>query len=325
MIFIPFKDYLGVIGGPSTFLRNLKGYLDRTGFPYIADERYYKKAGSIFFPVSFNKRILVYFKSHRLPIIQRLDGVYYPSKHGSKYKKLNTHMMLDYKSFSDFIIFQSSFSRESCFSMFGEISEDKYKIITNGADIETFRPAVREFNEKKIVFVTAGAFRSIDMIEPAVKALDILKTRYPHIVLKVIGSFSGNINSFLNRDYIEYKGVMDTKSVASELQDSDIFIYTQLNPPCPNAVIEAVCCGLPVVGFNGGAMKEILFFQKELLSDAGNNLFQEYQDYDINDFVKKISHCIENYPDFRKLSLIYCKKFDMSDSLAEYVKVFKKF
>jgi len=32
----------------------------------------------------------------------------------------------------------------------------------------------------------------------------------------------------------------------------------EVNPPCPNSVIEALACGLPVVGFNSGSIKELV-------------------------------------------------------------------
>jgi glycosyltransferase involved in cell wall biosynthesis len=37
-----------------------------------------------------------------------------------------------------------------------------------------------------------------------------------------------------------------------------LFFSADLNPACPNAVIEALACGLPVAAFDTGAMKEVV-------------------------------------------------------------------
>ncbi len=42
-----------------------------------------------------------------------------------------------------------------------------------------------------------------------------------------------------------------------------MFFSSDLNPACPNSVIEALACGLPVVAFDTGALNELV------LNDSG--------------------------------------------------------
>ncbi len=325
MIFIPFKQWVEGIGGPSTFMRNLREDLVNKSYKFIEDIENYRVADKIFFPISFSKKILSYFKKNNYPIIQRLDGVYYPSKHGIKYLYFNKDIKLDYLKYSDFIIFQSNYSRMECFAILGEMSKSKYTIIYNGTDKSIFYPAKKEFDENKIIFVTTGSFRNKDMIEPVVAALDIVAEEN-NIELKIVGPIiSDDVKRFTDRKYIRCLGRMDERSLAKVLQGSDILIHCQLNPACPNTVIEAVSCGIPVVGFNTGAMKEVLYFAPELLAYVSDNIFQRYGDFNYKRLLERIKLCINNYKEFKNKFLKYSYLYDSKETTNYYIKVFNIF
>ncbi len=325
MIFIPFQDSVNGIGGPSTFMRHLRQYLLETEYQFIEDERQYEKADSIFFPISYNKRILDHFKANNLSIIQRLDGVYYPSKHGIRYLYYNKDIKLDYLKYSDFIIFQSEFSRLECFTMMGEIPEDKYSIILNGTDLEVFYPVDKKFDKNKVIFTATGSFRNRDMLEPVVLALDKINERY-NIVFKIIGPIlNSEVKSFTNRDYIRCLGKMDKEEIAKELQATDILIHCQLNPACPNSVMEAVACGIPVVGFDSGSMKEVLHFCPELLAHVSDEVFNQYKDFDHEKLLEKIEFCIDNFYHIKKLFKDHCSLYNKDETCEKYLKVFSMF
>jgi len=323
MIYIPFNEYAGSIGGPSTFMANLREYLTGAGYPFIEDKNDYRNASGIFFPISFDSRVLGFFKNNNLPVIQRLDGVYYPSKHGLKYIYLNWEIKKDYLKYSDFVIFQSQYSKKECFTVLGEIDKSKYHIIYNGANKSIFSPGNKKFNKNKIIFTAIGSFRSVDMIEPIVLALDLLKDKY-NIEFKVIGPvLNKKILNFINRPYINYIEQMDKEGISSELKNTDIVIYSQLNPPCPNSVIEAISCGIPVVGFDTGSMKELLYFCPELLAYVSEDVFQRYKDFKYERLLEKMILCIENYHEFKMKFLNFSYLYDFKKTYREYMEIFE--
>ena len=202
----------------------------------------------------------------------------------------------------------------------------EYKIIVNGVNKKIFYPNKKNstIDTKKIKFITTGSFRNIDMIEPVVMALDSLKGKID-FELNIVGPIiNPAIEAFFQKGYINILGVMELSGVAKALRESDIFIYSHLNPPCPNSVIEAISCGLPVVGFDSGAMSELCYFSKELLAYVSDDIFQEYKDFDYKEFADKILFVVEKYDEFKKRALKNSYLYSFDECGSKYVDVFNE-
>lgn len=320
-IFIRFRKN-EEIGGPMTFMRNLKAELKKQKFQYQKTPFFAK---GMFFPIAENFVLIRLTKLFGGKIIQRLDGVYYPSKNGEFYEKYNSKMKSVYKNYSDFVVFQSQYSIKQVFAMFGEIPKSKYTVIFNGANINIFYPGDNKKLHKKIRFVTTGRYRNKDMLNPVIEALDILEKKGVNFELLIIGPILlDNKDKILSRKYVKNTQTLNQKEIANQLRNSDIFIYSHLNPPCPNSVIEAVCCGLPVVGFDSGALKEICYFNTELFADVSEDIFQVYEDFDSTKLLEKIEICIANFDEYKTKSINYYKEYSMERCTEKYIKVFKQ-
>jgi len=321
LLYIPFKKFRSV-GGPSSFMNNLKEYLDAVGYGY---SEFVWKSRTIFFPMGYPLRYLKLLKLAGWKVIQRLDGVYYFSKHGQAFKKFNRLQEIIFKKYADYVIFQSEHSKQQVFEMFGEIPKEKYSIIYNGANKNIFYPAKgKEELSGRIKFVTTGSFRNLDMIEPIVLALDKLKADF-NFELHTVGPVTNpGLKCFFERDYIVNHGSVDLQSVSEILRDSDIFIYSHLNPPCPNSVIEAISCGLPVVSFDSGSMKELCSFSKDLLAEVNNEVFQKYEDFDYNKLAEKIELAVTAYNKYKQISMENAQNFPFEKCGNNYIDVFRQ-
>lgn len=327
-LFIPFKSYINDIGGPSTFMINLKDFLISKSFKFQSNPGRINTTNGIFFPITYDKFTLSYFKKNNLPIIQRLDGIYYPQKHGSKYINLNKDIKDIYLNYSTHVIFQSEYCKRQCFKILGILPEDKYSIIYNGTNKKIFYPG--EYEEKlnrndKIKLITTGNFRNLDMIEPIILALDNLVNKY-EFELTIIGPVINReiIRLIKNKSYIRYIKKLNLKKIAIYLRESDIFIYSHLNPPCPNSVIEAISCGMPVISFDSGSMSELLFFARDLLAPVPNKVFQEYKEFKPELLLKKIMYAIKNLKLIKKRAVKYSYLYSFEDAGNEYIKIFNQ-
>jgi len=301
MLFIPFSKF-NKIGGPSTFMRNLKYYLDRQGYKY---SKHLHKTRGIFFPIQYDLKILEHYKRMGGVIIQRLDGVYYPSKHGQAYLERNKIIKDIYLNLADYIVFQSIHSKDQCFEMFGEKRDSDYAIVYNGVNKSKFFPLIDSLQSSKTKFqiVTTGNFRNKDMLEPIILALDKLVNKI-EFELQIIGPIRNNeVKNYLGRSYLRLDGPREPDEIANSLKRADMFIYSHLNPPCPNSVLESISCGLPVVGFDSGAMSELCFFSKELLVPVSNRIFQQYEEFDHEKLSEVILFAYDNIDNLKENAL----------------------
>lgn len=331
-LFIPFGEMSTSVGGPNTFMLNLKKYLDSNQFPYMSN---YVEGSSIFFPIAYDLKTLDIIKKKGGKIIQRLDGIYYPSKHGPQYEDLNRQIKDIYQNYADYIVFQSEYSRQQCFEMFGEISKARYDIIINGVDEAVFYPSPNKVPVNQVFrFITTGNFRNKDMLEPVIQALEILNlTSHKEqpidlqvaIELQVVGPITNpTLLPLLDRSFVKFVGQKSLLETADLLRSADAFIYSHLNPPCPNSVLEAIATGLPVVGYDSGSMKELLYFSKELLADVSSDTFQSYSDFSVQKLLSCVNLLILNHSKYRSLALSHCLNYNFKNCGDKYVTVFNK-
>lgn len=55
----------------------------------------------------------------------------------------------------------------------------------------------------------------------------------------------------------ERTGLISREEVRRRQLSAAVFLSAEINPPCPNAVLEAMAAGLPVIGLDTGALREL--------------------------------------------------------------------
>jgi glycosyltransferase involved in cell wall biosynthesis len=73
---------------------------------------------------------------------------------------------------------------------------------------------------------------------------------------------------------ITWGGVISRLDIAEQLRKADLFFSAELNPPCPNSVIEAMASGLPVASFESGAIRELVSEDCGIISPYGGNIWK---------------------------------------------------
>lgn len=319
-------------GGTSTFAKKFKQGLEEKGHVVFFD--FQKDYDILFVIVQCNPFYLLHAKIHKKRIIQRLDGTFYWSTAKWKYPLLNFPPKFIHKFFSDFTVYQSKYSKYCADRFLGKRKDEKYTLIYNGSDLDLFCPIGEKIenlrdNPSQKIFITVSRFRRKDQIIPIIEALRIYRNNYnDNFKFLIIGDFSGKVSDipekFSRFTYLKFLGKVKNEDIPKYERSADVFLFTHLNPPCPNNVIEAMGCGLPICGVADGAMEEIIKPEKNslLIKSAGNAFWKE-REYDCKEFAKNLNKIASNKTCYSKNSRIIAEeRFSLDKMINEYLKLF---
>jgi glycosyltransferase involved in cell wall biosynthesis len=105
------------------------------------------------------------------------------------------------------------------------------------------------------------------------------------------------------------------------MRSSHLLFSAEINPPCPNSVIEALACGLPVVGFDTGSLSELVEGNAGRLAPYGADPWK-LQPPDIPALGEAATEVLQDQDRFRKLARERAESaFDVETMVDEYLKV----
>ena len=198
-------------------------------------------------------------------------------------------------------------------------------IIPNGVDCERFKPIKKLYKKKEGEEITLGTVaryhydKGYDIL---LKAIELVIKSGHKIKLLIVGSETDNkeINSLLEKlkikDYVEIEGEIDNvDKIENFYHKLDIFILSSRTESCPNALLEAMACGIPAVSTNVGDVEKILgrngiIVEKEnYQSLAAGIISMINKTEESRESMVRISRdVIENYYDHRESHALHLEK-----------------
>ncbi len=219
------------------------------------------------------------------------------------------------------IIYQS----EYCQKMYQKILHVKNKkdqIIYNGTDLDIFTPNGEnnrgEFgiHKEDLVFLTSANWRTHKRLKDTIAVYKIFKDRHKERNCKLI--IIGDHDEYYKDNDIISIGKQPHAQIPAISRAANIFLFLSWLDPCPNSVVEAMACGLPVVCTNQGGTGELVKFANGGIVAEADKKFgcchvKLYEpplpDYEpILDAMEKISNNLEYYCGLinkKKLSIDY--------------------
>ena len=200
------------------------------------------------------------------------------------------------------------------------VSDDKLKVIYNPVShaLITNVDALRQDSERQKYRITfIGRIDPQKQPDHLIRAFEKIKNELPKASLRLVGD--GNlieqtkelVSDLKLDESVMFDGIR--KDMEQVYADSDVIILTSQYEGMPNALIEAIGCGIPVVSY------DCPIGPSEIIEDGVNGFLIDQND--IDEFAKKTIIALKQSWD-EDIIKATCKKFDARVIAKQYEEIF---
>jgi glycosyltransferase involved in cell wall biosynthesis len=276
------------LGGTASFQSRLANELVRRGVAITYDLQDPEAGVVLVVGGTRSLRALSAARNRGAMIVQRLGGINWV--HRKRYtgirhflrSEVNNHLIATIRNrLADRIIYQSRFVQGWWQERRGDSGKPSF-IIHNGVDLNTYTPrgpGELPKNLYRLMLVEGRLGGGYHMgLENAVELTRQLRELHAlPLELRVVGEVPSDLRRRVTQTShipIEWLGVVRRDAIPELDRSAHALFSADLNAACPNAVIEALACGLPVVAFDTGALKELVPAGAGSLSAYGGDVWR---------------------------------------------------
>jgi glycosyltransferase involved in cell wall biosynthesis len=301
-------------GGMASFRGKFEAGLQARGLrithhPHEADDAVLVIGGT--------RDLLPLWKARRrgLRIVQRLDGINWIHRrrntglrHFLRAEYGNLNLSLIRSRIATRILYQSEFTHRWWEDWYG-MTRASFSVVHNGVDLDQYRPdgpGQLPDDRCRLLVVEGSLGGGYDMgLENALQLAEVLTRQHGiRVELMVVGRTSASHRRAVQARAgvpIVWSGVVPHDRIPEIDRSAQLFFSADLNPACPNAVIEALACGLPVVAFDTGALRELVIDDSGRLVPYGGDPWRLDQP-DVPALAAAAAEVLRDRPRFSRLA-----------------------
>jgi glycosyltransferase involved in cell wall biosynthesis len=274
-------------------------------------------------------------KRSGIRLVQRLDGINWIQRkkrtglrHYLRAELGNLLQSTIRRRLAERIIYQSAFARTWWEDWYG-IAPAPASIIHNGVDLKTYTPAGAQDRPQgrfRLLVVEGSLGGGYDTgLENALALAEELNFKHQlPMELMVVGKVSPAQEAWWNsrsRLPMLWAGSVPRAVIPGLDRSAHLLYAADLHPACPNSVIEALACGLPVAAFDTGALRELVPPQAGCIAPYGSDPWK-LEKPDIPTLADMATQALMNLPPYRLAARLHAEQsFDLDNMVEKYLQV----
>lgn len=263
---------------------------------------YFKKNGKpdlihVHVPVKAGLAALYVLKKFHVPYVVSEHSSHYEETSPEYFFKRGKYFRYNTKRIFENAIAATNVSEKTGKKLQSLFNIKSYRTIHNlvNTDLFNYKPSIIS---NKVRFVHVSAMGEQKNPAGIIEALALMNKSFTNWECKFCGPHNNNLESLVKEKKLEKKihftGEIKHDQVATEMQQSDVFVLFSNHENFPCVIIEALCCGLPVVSSKAGGISEAVNEHNGILVEKGNIAA-------LADAMLKVAMNLEKY-DRRKIS-----------------------
>jgi glycosyltransferase involved in cell wall biosynthesis len=245
-----------------------------------------------------------------IPLVQRLDGINWlhrrlPTgpRHFLRAEYGNRLLALLRTRVVSRVVYQSEFVRNWWRDWFGP-ERVASSVIHNGVDLSAYSPVGpqdRPAGRFRLLLVEGSLQGGYETgLDTAIRLAGSLTEKFP-LELAVAGSLPPEKKAVFqqkSRVPLQWEGLVPRDRIPFLDRSAHLLYSADLNAACPNSVIEALACGLPVAAFSTGALPELVTGEAGRLVPYGADPWK-LEEPDIPALAQAAGEILNDQPRFR--------------------------
>ena len=309
---ITFTSRLTGVAGPAAFQSRMAAEMERRGMPVRWGLG--AASGGPILVIGGSRDLLGLYRARRggRRIVQRLNGINWMHRrartglrHYLRAERNNLLLRWVRDRLATHIVYQSQFAKEWWEGRYGRASAPA-SVVHNGVPLDTYSPDGPESppEDRTRVLMVEGNFAGgyetglaagIDLAQ----RLAISGGRL--VELTIAGQVPVRIRQSIDPEselVVDWRGTVDPSEIPALDRSAHVLFAGDIHPACPNSVIEAMACGLPIVAYSTGALSELVGAEAGRLVPYGSDAWK-LDPPDVDALVEATQKVLADQPRYR--------------------------